>query len=91
MQGAIVSDYFFLDNPLLAELEKIAKNSNLQFIEELIFENGAVYKGYLEAGMRHGPGVQIWPDGAKYEGDWRRNKANGQRKFWHADGDVYEG
>ena len=50
---------------------------NLQFIEELIFENGAVYKGYLENGMRHGPGLQVWPDGAKYEGDWRRNKANG--------------
>ena len=41
--------------------------------------------------MRHGPGVQIWPDGAKYEGEWRQNKANGTGKFWHADGDVYEG
>ena len=41
--------------------------------------------------MRHGPGIQIWPDGAKYEGEWRQNKANGTGKFWHADGDVYEG
>jgi len=47
--------------------------------------------GYLEDGMRHGPGVQIWPDNAKYEGEWRHNKANGTGKFWHADGDVYEG
>ena len=75
--GAVVNEFFFSDHPMLSELEKVAKSSNLQFIEELIFENGAVYKGYLENGMRHGPGVQIWPDGAKYEGDWRRNKANG--------------
>ena len=47
--------------------------------------------GYLRDGMRHGPGVQVWPDGAKYEGEWKFNKANGKGKFWHADGDVYEG
>ena len=41
--------------------------------------------------MRHGPGVQVWPDNAKYEGEWRENKANGRGKFWHADGDIYEG
>ena len=47
--------------------------------------------GYLNDGMRHGPGTQVWPDGAKYEGEWSQNKANGTGKFWHADGDVYEG
>ena len=57
VQGAVVSQNFFTDKPLLAELEKDAKRMNLQFIEELIFENGAVYKGYLENGMRHGPGL----------------------------------
>lgn len=41
--------------------------------------------------MRHGYGVQIWPDGAKYEGKWRNNKAHGKGKFWHADGDVFDG
>lgn len=29
----------------------------LQFIDELAFENGAIYKGYLLNDMRHGPGV----------------------------------
>jgi hypothetical protein len=72
-------------------LEQEAVRSGLQFIEELVFENGAIYKGYLKDGARHGPGVQVWPDGAKYEGEWRLNKANGKGKFWHADGDVYEG
>ena len=37
--------FFFADNPLLRNLEQAAKSEGLQFIEELIFENGAVYKG----------------------------------------------
>lgn len=57
VQGAIVKELFFAENPILAQLEQNAKKLNLQFIEELIFENGAVYKGYLENGMRQGPGV----------------------------------
>jgi hypothetical protein len=36
-------------------------------------------------------GIQIWPDGAKYEGYWRDNVAHGRGKFYHIDGDVYEG
>jgi hypothetical protein len=38
--------------------------------------------------MRHGPGVQVWPDGAKYEGEWKFNnfgiawrKKQGNKKF----------
>ena len=42
-------------------------------------------------GLRHGQGTQVWPDGARYEGEWRNNQANGFGKFWHADGDIYEG
>ena len=30
----------------------------------------------------------IWPDGARYEGEWIENKANGKGKFWHVDGDT---
>ena len=44
------------------------KEANVTFIQELVFENGAIYKGYLKDGMRHGPGIQHWPDNAKYEG-----------------------
>ena len=82
---------FATDDQYLIDLQKSASHQGLQFIEELAFENGAVYKGYLYNEMRHGPGVQVWPDNAKYEGEWRENKANGRGKFWHADGDIYEG
>ena len=32
------------------------------------FENGIVYEGEWIGNNRDGYGVQIWPDGAKYEG-----------------------
>lgn len=54
-------------------------------------KNGFIITGYMKDNMRHGQGVQVWPDGAKYEGEWSKNQANGKGKFWHADGDVYEG
>lgn len=34
--------------------------------DEFVFENGAKYKGQWKNSVRHGLGVQIWPDGAKY-------------------------
>ena len=64
---------------------------DLEYRNEHIFDNGAVYKGQWYQEMRHGHGVQIWPDGAKYEGYWKNNKADGQGIFFHADGDVYDG
>ena len=82
---------FDTDDQYLIDLQRNAVAQGLQYVEELAFENGAVYKGYLSNEMRHGPGVQVWPDNAKYEGEWRENKANGRGKFWHADGDIYEG
>lgn len=40
---------------------------------------------------RCGYGVQIWTDGAVYEGNWVENKAEGNGTFWHAEGDIYIG
>lgn len=58
------------------------------------YQNGATYEGSWLVGeeeVRHGYGVQIWPDGARYEGQWEFNKANGKGTFWHVHGDKYEG
>lgn len=41
--------------------------------------------------VKCGKGVQLWKDGAKYEGEWRDNKANGRGTFYHVNGDLYEG
>ena len=35
---------------------------------EYTFENGAKYTGQWKGMQREGFGIQIWPDGAKYEG-----------------------
>ena len=31
--------------------------------------------------MRDGKGVQIWPDGSRYEGSWKDDKANGYGRY----------
>lgn len=58
----------------------------------LIFDNDATYTGTLKNGtIRHGYGIQKWPDGAIYEGEWRDDIAEGKGKLVHVDGDVYYG
>jgi hypothetical protein len=44
-----------------------------------------------EYNQRHGRGIQVWTDGSRYEGYWKRDKANVNGKLIHADGDIYEG
>jgi hypothetical protein len=74
-------------------LDLLLKEEGLEFREEVVYPDGAVYKGQLKVGSdtRHGFGIQVWPDGAKYEGNWRNNVASGRGKFYHIDGDVYDG
>ena len=56
-------------------------------------ESGAFYKGQWNkvSNQREGQGIQIWPDGSIYEGNWKNDKANGSGRLIHADGDFYEG
>ena len=56
-------------------------------------ENGAIYYGHSnnDKQERHGFGMQIWPDGSKYVGYWKNDKANGSGRLIHSDGDVYSG
>jgi hypothetical protein len=54
---------------------------------------GRLYRGQYNkrTGERDGLGIQVWPDGSRYEGMWRRDKANGRGRMTHANGDMYEG
>ncbi len=55
-------------------------------------ENGAIYIGNWDNyGQRVFRGIQLWPDGSKFEGYWKNDKANGRGRLIHSDGDVYEG
>ena len=33
----------------------------------------------------------MWPDNAKYEGEFKNNKFDGKGKIIHAHGDIYQG
>ena len=41
--------------------------------------------------MRQGFGLQYWPDGSKYHGQWLEDKAHGIGRLILADGYVYWG
>lgn len=48
---------FHSDDKYLMDIQAEAPRKGLLFVDDLAFENGAVYKGYLLNEMRHGPGV----------------------------------
>ncbi|CAD8188652.1 unnamed protein product [Paramecium octaurelia] len=65
-------------------------NSKHKVLKTLILQSGAYYQGEWVGQNRDGYGVQIWSDGENYE-EWKNNRANRRGKFWHIDGDQYEG
>jgi len=57
-------DYIFNDFLLQEE--------GLSLVEEKVIEDGGVFRGQVtRQGERHGYGIQVWPNGNKYEGQWR--------------------
>jgi len=78
MDGAAVSNQNmplnFAGDQHMAQLEMQARQEGLQFIEELVFENGAVYKGkFWHADKANGYGVYVHVNGGKYEGYWKND------------------
>ena len=57
------------------------------------FSNKVIYFGEWDKvnNLRHGRGIQLWSDGAKFFGCWKKGKACGKGKLVHSDNDVYEG
>ena len=41
--------------------------------------------------VREGYGVQVWPDGSRYEGCWKNDVADGLGKLINKEGDEYQG
>ena len=64
----------------MTRLQQLVIDENLKMVEELQSPtSGAVYHGYTtQVGSKCGWGTQVWPDGGKYEGEWRENRANGK-------------
>lgn len=55
------------------------------------FAGGVHYEGEFKDGLRHGRGVQTWPDGARYDGEFANDKRNGQGIFTWPSLARYEG
>jgi hypothetical protein len=51
--------------------------------------NHTLYCRNKQNNKRDGLGVQLWPDGSKYEGMWRDGKCSGMGRMTHANGDIY--
>ena len=77
------------DYPQKSKDEKL----KLEKKEPIIFESHIIYYGEWDMSffMKHGRGMQIWPDGSYYKGYWDNNKAEGKGIFIHSSGDIYEG
>ena len=58
--------------------DKNRHSDNIEKRDPVKFKNGVIYHGEWKGNIRWGFGVQVWPDGAKYEGDWVNGKANGK-------------
>lgn len=41
--------------------------------------------------IQHGRGIQVWPNGAQYDGLWNEGKIEGQGRLIHCNGDIIEG
>ncbi len=68
------------------------EDKDIRLVGPIQYEvTGAIYRGQMKNGMRHGQGTQVWKDGSRFEGEWREDKANGYGRLIHSDGDVYEG
>ena len=75
----------------LASQARTSSQNNGKY-EEIILPSKVKYMGEWNEHMeRHGRGTQIWPDGARFDGYFIRDKQEGYGRIIHADGDTYLG
>lgn len=43
------------------------------------------------AGLKHGLGQMLYPDGTRYIGDWRKDMKHGEGMYYYINGDTYQG
>jgi len=51
----------------------------------------STYTGQYVANLKEGEGVFEYPDGGKYQGNWRHDKRHGDGVYWYPNGDIYSG
>ena len=48
-----------------------------------------IYEGTWKSGLRHGFGIQMWPDGSVYEGEWNNDQAHGYGRLVGKNGEMF--
>lgn len=64
---------------------------DLPYVGPIKLQDGAIYKGQMRDGKRHGKGKQLWEDGKIYEGYFKNDVMHGKGRMVHTDQDIYEG
>jgi hypothetical protein len=88
--------------PIKQEPEKeVQEEPKVIFKTNFEIDNGCKYTGEMIANqdkknskkpfLQNGKGTQEFPDGSKYDGQWRNGKQYGEGTFTHANGDVFKG
>lgn len=56
-----------------------------------ILYSGQMRKDTSKGLVRHGQGIQLWPDSSRYEGYCKDGLANGYGTLHYKNGDIYVG
>ena len=68
---------------------QIAKKEPTQ--TQQVAEKKKTQTGCIEGNCINGQGTQLWPNGSKYVGEWKKGKVHGQGTWTHPNGDKYVG
>ena len=68
-------------------------NINIELRPPILLDKDIIYYGEwdLKNNIRHGRGIQVWPNGEKYKGYWKQDHSSGKGKLFHINGDIYDG
>jgi len=71
---------FFMAAFLFGSHQVFSQNQKTKSAESQAVNDGE-YTGKYRKGLRHGFGVCVWPDGSRYEGQWRYGTMTGKGTF----------
>ena len=70
----------------------VAGSACAQVMETTTYDDGRVYTGQRNSkGKIEGQGMMTWPNGDRYEGQWKKGMPHGEGTFTYANGIVYHG
>ena len=73
LQMSIPQTKYFKKEESMETLNGLYKNRTKEEYRVHQYQTGARYSGSWKGGLRHGTGNIVWPDGARYEGEWQFN------------------